>query len=93
MPSIESDVYHALAHPLRLGVLNLLARKGELNVSSLLAKFPEYTQSALSQHLTVLRRRELVHTRRDRQCVFYSVNRPRIAEIRASLKPLTQAVG
>lgn len=92
MPSIESDVYHALAHPLRLGVLKLLARKGELNVSSLLVKFPDYTQSSLSQHLTVLRNCGLVTTRKASQRVFYSVNRSRITEIRASLEGLTQAV-
>jgi DNA-binding transcriptional ArsR family regulator len=55
----------------RLMVLCALA-EGELSVSELLDKVP-LSQSALSQHLAVLRREELVSTRREAQSIYYSL--------------------
>lgn len=61
----------ALANRQRLMILCLLVDRersvGELN--GLL----ELSQSALSQHLAVLREEDLVHTRRDGQTIFYSL--------------------
>ena len=58
-----------LANPHRLGVLCQLVG-GELSVGELLARF-ELSQSALSQHLAVLRTQGLVATRRDAQVIHY----------------------
>ena len=69
----------ALANPNRLMVLCLLA-EGEQSVGQLNAQVP-LTQSALSQHLAVLRRDGLVTTRRDAQTVYYSAAPGPAAEI------------
>lgn len=60
----------------RLMVLCTLA-EGEHSVAGLLARIP-LSQSALSQHLAVLRREGLVRTRREAQTIHY-----RLADERA----------
>lgn len=61
----------ALANPHRLQMLCVLA-DGEMSVSELNASIP-LSQSALSQHLKVLREDGLVATRREAQAVYYRV--------------------
>jgi DNA-binding transcriptional ArsR family regulator len=61
----------ALANESRLMILCLLAQ-GERSVGELNAEVP-LSQSALSQHLSVLRRDGLVSTRRESQTIYYSL--------------------
>lgn len=61
----------SLGNPHRLLVLCLLA-DGEMSVGALNESLP-LSQSALSQHLAVLRDEGLVNTRRDGQVIYYSV--------------------
>ncbi len=61
----------ALANHQRLMILCLLADQ-DMNVSELNDRL-DLSQSALSQHLAVLRRDGLVTTRRDAQSITYSV--------------------
>lgn len=65
------ELLKALANPQRLRILCLLI-EGERSVSQINALIP-LSQSALSQHLAVLRDQELVVTRRQSQTVFYQV--------------------
>ena len=60
-----------LANPHRLMVLCTLC-EGELSVGALNARIA-LSQSALSQHLAVLRAERLVDTRREAQTIYYSV--------------------
>ena len=61
----------ALANEKRLQLLCLLA-EGEHNVGELNARL-DLSQSALSQHLAVLRRDGLVETRRSAQAIYYAL--------------------
>ena len=61
----------ALANPNRLMILCTLV-SGELSVGELNQRV-ELSQSALSQHLSVLRRDGLVSTRREAQTIYYSL--------------------
>ena len=61
----------ALAHENRLQILCLLA-DGERSVGDINARV-DLSQSALSQHLGVLRDEALVQTRREAQSVYYSL--------------------
>jgi DNA-binding transcriptional ArsR family regulator len=61
----------SLANPNRLMLLCALT-EGELSVSALNERVP-LSQSALSQHLAVLREEGLVTTRRESQTIYYSV--------------------
>lgn len=61
----------SLANPRRLAILCVLG-EGELSVGALNKRVP-LSQSALSQHLAVLREEGLVVTRRESQTVYYAV--------------------
>jgi len=62
----------SLGNPHRLLVLCVLS-EGEVSVSELNRRIP-LSQSALSQHLAVLRREKLVRTRRESQTIYYTVS-------------------
>ena len=53
---------------------------GEMSVSDLLERV-DLSQSALSQHLAVLRREELVSTRRESQSIYYSLSSSTAGEL------------
>ncbi|WP_229819622.1 ArsR/SmtB family transcription factor [Kushneria pakistanensis] len=67
----SAPLLKAMANENRLRILCLL-REGEMSVSELNSKL-DLSQSALSQHLAVLRREELVNTRRASQTIYYSL--------------------
>jgi ArsR family transcriptional regulator, virulence genes transcriptional regulator len=66
-----ADLLKALSNPQRLRMMCLLI-DGEKTVGELNAAI-DLSQSALSQHLAVLRDGGLVRTRREAQNVYYSV--------------------
>jgi DNA-binding transcriptional ArsR family regulator len=66
-----ATLLRALANEQRLMILCNLS-EGELSVGELNARLP-LSQSALSQHLAVLRETGIVTTRREAQAVFYSL--------------------
>lgn len=61
----------ALANTKRLAVLRALSQ-GESSVGEL-ASLVGLSQSVLSQHLAILRRQQLVETRREATSIFYSL--------------------
>ncbi|MFC0528757.1 ArsR/SmtB family transcription factor [Phytohabitans kaempferiae] len=78
---VKAEFFKTLGHPARIRVLELLAVR-EHAVSELL---PEIGIEAahLSQQLAVLRRANLVVTRRDGSAVYYSLVSPQVAELLA----------
>jgi len=68
---VAAELLKAMANPHRLRVLCLLIG-GERSVSEINAEV-DLSQSALSQHLAVLREQGLVETRREAQTIHYSV--------------------
>lgn len=73
----------ALANDSRLMILCYLDGK-ELSVSELNENL-DLSQSALSQHLAVLRRDGLVKTRRDSQTIYYSLDGNQASRIISTL--------
>ena len=69
-------ILRAMANENRLMVLCCLGR-GELSVSELLERIP-LSQSALSQHLAMLRKEGVVDTRREAQAIYYRVADERV---------------
>lgn len=67
----SAPLLKAMANENRLRILCLL-REREMSVSELNARL-DLSQSALSQHLAVLRRQALVNTRRASQTIYYSL--------------------
>lgn len=82
----EADTLKALAHPVRLAILDTLIDTersvGEIEIVSGIG------QPALSQQLAVLRNAALVLTRREAKLVFYRINPTKFTAIRALLNGL-----
>ena len=76
----------ALSNQHRLLVLCLLLA-GELSVGEL-EKCVHLSQSALSQHLAILRREGLVKTRRESQTIYYRLHSPEAVRVIALLHDL-----
>jgi len=76
----------AMANPVRMIVLCQLA-EGEKSVGEL-ERAVEVSQSALSQHLALLRQRGLVASRRDAQTVLYSLDGPEAPALLSALYQL-----
>jgi DNA-binding transcriptional ArsR family regulator len=77
------DLLGAMASPARLMILCQLA-EGEKSVSELQPAVG-LSQSALSQHLAVLRRKHIVRTRRDGQLIYYSLASGQAASVMETL--------
>jgi ArsR family transcriptional regulator len=75
----KADIFQALAHPTRIAILELL-RDGELSAGKLIEKLV-LEQANVSQHLAILRAKQLVSTRKVGNQVFYSVRDPIIIEV------------
>jgi DNA-binding transcriptional ArsR family regulator len=73
----------AMSNPVRLLVLCQLA-EGEKSVGEL-EKIVDVSQSALSQHLALLRQRGLVRFRRAGQTIYYSLSGPEAPALLAAL--------
>jgi DNA-binding transcriptional ArsR family regulator len=78
-----ASLMKALANGSRLMILCYLEGK-ELSVTEL-NEHLDLSQSALSQHLAVLRRDGLVKTRRDSQTIYYSLEGDRAQRIISTL--------
>ena len=75
----KADIFQALAHPTRIAILELLSG-GELSAGALIEKLG-MEQANVSQHLAVLRAKQLVSNRKAGNQVFYSVRDPIIIEV------------
>jgi DNA-binding transcriptional ArsR family regulator len=86
----KAEFFKALGHPARIRVLELLSER-EHAVSEML---PEVgiEPAHLSQQLAVLRRLNLVTTRKEGSAVFYSLVSPAVAELLAVARQILTEV-
>jgi len=78
-----TDLLKAMANPSRLMILCQLA-EGERSVGEM-ESIIGLSQSGLSQHLAVLRRKRIVSTRREAQSIYYSLASKEVEDIMAAL--------
>ena len=69
---MDGEVFKALADATRREILRLLAR-GEKTAGQIAERF-DMTKPSVSHHFEVLRKADLVRTRRDGQHIWYSLN-------------------
>lgn len=81
IPRLKADFFRALAHPLRIRLLEVLL-DGPRSVSALVADVG-LEQPPVSQQLSVLRGAGLVNGRRDGANVIYELADDRIADLLA----------
>jgi DNA-binding transcriptional ArsR family regulator len=80
----KAEIFHALAHPTRIAIVEAL-RNGELSAGDLIEKL-SLEQANASQHLSVLRAKQVVVNRRQGNQVFYSLRDPVLVEVLDILK-------
>ena len=68
-----------MAHPLRLMIINLLSQR-EYSVQEL-EKELGASQSSISQHLSLLKDKDILASRRSAQQVFYRLQSPRVLDL------------
>jgi len=85
----KADMFQALGHPTRIAIIELLA-DGELSAGALIEKLG-IEQANVSQHLAVLRAKQIVVNRKAGNQVFYSVRDPLITEVLALMKRYFQS--
>ena len=77
--TMGSKLLKAMGNAKRLEILYHLADK-EMNVGQL-EKVVGLSQSALSQHLAILREENIVKTRREAQTIYYSIKSDKVAKL------------
>ena len=66
----KAGIFHALANPTRIAIVELLRDEGEVSVAHIHASLG-IEQANASQHLAVLRNKSIVLTRKEGNQVFY----------------------
>ncbi|MBI4902230.1 MAG: winged helix-turn-helix transcriptional regulator [Acidobacteria bacterium] len=80
----KAEVFQALAHPTRIAVVEAL-RHGEKSAGQLIEEL-QLEQANASQHLAVLRSKQLVVNRKEGNQVFYSLRDPNLIKVLDVLK-------
>ncbi len=75
---LQAEISKTLAHPLRLAILHNL-KNGEKTVNELTQTIGA-SQSNISQHLAIMRQRQIVKTRKDGTNIYYRVASPKISQ-------------
>ncbi len=76
----KAGVFQALSHPTRIAIVELLRDEKEVSVSAMHERL-ELEQANVSQHLAVLRSKNIVVGRKDGNQVFYSLRDPILGKI------------
>ena len=81
----SAEILRALAHPLRLKILEFIDRNDSINVNKIYNSL-NLEQSITSQHLRILRLAGLVQTRRDGKYIHYSINYDKVFHSMEAIK-------
>ena len=87
--SYKANLFQALSHPTRIAIVEALGQ-GELSAGAIQARL-NIEQANLSQHLTILRSRQIVVNRKDGNQVFYSLRNPVLLEVLDIMRRYFQA--
>lgn len=87
----QEDIIHAshslkaMAHPLRLEILCILGGSGEVSVQDIVEQVGT-SQSNISQHLSILREKGILASRKDANKVYYRIADPKILHLIGALR-------
>ncbi|TVQ44508.1 MAG: transcriptional regulator [Saprospirales bacterium] len=70
---VSADILRALAHPLRLKILEFIDSNDSINVNKIYNTL-NLEQSITSQHLRIMRNAGILHAEKDGKFVFYSID-------------------
>jgi len=80
--AFKSEFFKALAHPIRIELLELLSEKDQF-VHELTDNMNAINSALISQHLSILRAKNIVQGKREGNKVKYSLTDPKLAELLA----------
>ncbi len=75
---MQAEISKTLAHPLRLAILHTL-KDGERTVNDL-TNLLGASQSNISQHLALMRKAQILRTRKTGATVYYRLSSPKISQ-------------
>ncbi len=87
----EEDIFNAshslkaMAHPLRLKILCILGGVGEVSVQDIVEQVGT-SQSNISQHLSILREKGILASRKDANKVYYRVADTKILQLIGAMR-------
>ena len=87
--SYKASLFQALSHPTRIAIVEVL-RDGELSARVMQDRLG-LEQANLSQHLAILRSRQVVVNRKEGNQVFYSLRSPVLLEVLDIMRRYFQA--
>ena len=77
---VSSEILRALAHPLRMKILEFIDRHKTINVNKIYNTL-KLEQSITSQHLRILRLAGIVVTQRDGKFIHYSIDYSKVDSV------------
>ena len=87
--SYKASIFQALSHPTRIAIVEVL-KEGELSAGAIQDRLG-IEQANLSQHLAILRSRQIVGNRKEGNQVFYSLRNPVLSEVLDVMRRYFQA--
>lgn len=75
-----TETLRAIAHPVRMQIIELLAAEGKSSVKQIHEAF-NIQQPVASHHLRILKDKQIVESERDGQHTFYRLNDPGFQQI------------
>lgn len=81
---ISSEILRALAHPLRMRILEFIDKHKTINVNKIYNTL-KLEQSITSQHLRILRLAGIVITSREGKFIHYSIDYSKVANVLKSV--------
>jgi ArsR family transcriptional regulator len=85
----KASIFQALAHPTRVAILEVL-REGEVSARTIQERLG-IEQANLSQHLAILRSRQIVSHRKEGNQVFYSLRNKVLTKVMELMRQHYQA--
>ena len=82
---VASRGLKAMGHPLRLRILCILASAKEISVQGLVEQVGT-SQSNISQHLSILRDKRILASRKDANKVFYRIGDEKILQLIGTMR-------
>lgn len=76
--TVSSEILRAVAHPLRMKILEFIDEHGNINVNKIYNNL-DLEQSITSQHLKILRNAGLVITEREGKFIHYKIDYSKVS--------------
>ena len=87
---VSSELLRALAHPLRIKILHFIDQHGTIHVNKIYNTLG-LEQSITSQHLKILRKAEIVQTKRVGKFINYSIDYDKIESVTKAVSTFAEA--